>query len=192
MTGQSLGAIVLAAITLAGCGEEALSGDREGGSPSATTKPLRMTQLRGTVVRIGSIHGEPLYGVRVRAFLCSRSAAEADRTFPTSFRIAHHVTAARATTNWPKPFRVMGNDLYWIVPLGETRATCGYVEFDDVIPPENYGGLESPLGCLGQCGKHRCYGIQLTLRAALLNGRRSTAMSASRRAIIQCGRFRLG
>lgn len=140
---------------------------------------------------MGSLRGEPLYGIRLRAYVCSRSAAEADRTYPTSFRIAHYVTAGRAAPHWPEAFRVMSNELDWLVPLGETRAVCGNVEFEDVIPPANYGGLESPLGCLGYCRKDRCYGIQFTLRAVLDNHRR-TAMSASRRAIIQCGRFRRG
>jgi hypothetical protein len=98
---------------------------------------------------MGSLRGEPLYGVRLRAFVCSRSSAEADRTYPTSFRIAHFVTPGRGATKWGKPFRVLDNDLYWIVPLGETRRVCGDVEFEDVIPPNNYGGLESPLGLLG-------------------------------------------
>jgi hypothetical protein len=85
-------------------------------------------------------------------------------------------------------FRVMENELHWLVPLGETRGTCGGVELEDVIPPANYGGLESPLGCLGYCRGYRCYGVQFTLRA-VLDDRRHTPMSASKRAVIQCGRF---
>jgi hypothetical protein len=141
---------------------------------------------------MGSLRGAPLYGVHLRAFVCSRSRAEADRTFPTSFRIAHYVTPARATTGWGKPFRVLDNDLHWLVPLGETRRICGNIEFEDVIPPENYGGLESPLGALGYSRLHRCYGVRLTLRAALEgpNHEKATPVSANRRAIILCGRFR--
>jgi hypothetical protein len=191
MTGRSLAAIVFAAITLAGCGGKGLSSHDEDGSSAANAKLLRVSRLEGTVVRMGSLRGEPLYGVRLRAFVCSRSAAEADRTYPTSFRVAHHVTPGRAATHWPEAFRIMENELHWLVPLGETRGVCGEVEFEDVIPPSNYGGLESPLGCLGYCRRHRCYGIQFTLRAVLDN-RRRTATSASRRAIIQCGRFRRG
>ena len=85
----------------------------------------------------------------------------------------------------------MSNELHWLVPLGEGSGVCDDVEFEDVIPPANYGGLESPLGLMGYSRTHRCYGIQFTLRA-LLDNRRRTAMSASRRAIIQCGRFRPG
>jgi len=151
-----------------------------------------MRTLKASVVRIGSLHGEPSYGVRLRAFICSRSSAEADRTVPTSFRIAHYVTPGRRPTKWSKPFRVVDNDLYWLVSLGETRGACGYVEFEDVLPPENYGGVESPLGALGYSDRYRCYGVELTLRAALgsADQRTSRPISATRRAIVQCGRFR--
>jgi hypothetical protein len=189
VTRRSLGALAVA-IALAGCGGGDQSGQDEGSS-AANAKLLRVSRLHGTVVRMGTLHGEPLYGVRLIAFVCSRSAALADRTYPTSFRIGHYVAAGRATTHWPKAFRVMSNELHWLVPLGETtRGACRRaVEFEDFIPPANYGGLESPLGLMGYSRTHRCYGIELTLRAVLANRRRTT-MSASRRAIIQCGRFR--
>jgi hypothetical protein len=159
---------------------------------AAARPPLEMRTLGAAVVRMGSLRGEPLYGVRLRAFVCSRSSAEADRTVPTSFRIAHYVTSGRAATYWGKPFRAVDNDLYWVVSLGETRGACGYVEFEDVIPPENYGGVESALGALGYSRTHRCYGVRLTLRALLesVDSSRSTPISASKLAIIQCGRFR--
>ena len=157
----------------------------------AAGKPLDMRSLHGSVVRMGSSHGEPLYGVRLRAFVCSRSAAEADRTVPTSFRIAHFVTSGRTASRWDRPFRVIDNDLYWVVSLGETRGACGYLDFEDVIPRENYGGVESALGVLGYSSRYRCYGVRLTLRAVLgsTDRRTSTPISASRRTIIQCGRF---
>ena len=189
-TGRSFGVIAFAAITLSGCGKAEPSVHEAGGSPGDATS-LRISRLHGKVIRMGVLHGEPLYGVRVRAFVCSRSAAEADRTYPTSFRLTHHVTPGRVATHWRMPFRVMENELSWLVSLGETRGACGDVSFEDVIPPSNYGGLESPLGCLGYCRGYRCYGVRLTVRAALAN-RSHTAISASRRAIIQCGRFRPG
>ena len=192
MTGRSLGAIAFAAISLAGCGGEGQTGHDEGGSSAANEPLLRVSRLQGTVVRIGLLHGEPLLGLRLRAFVCSRSAAEADRTYPTSFRIAHHITPGRAATHWHEAFRVMSNELSWLVPLGEGTGVCKDVAFEDVIPPANYGGLESPLGCLGYCRRYRCYGIQFTLRAVLVDRRKHTPMSASRRAIIQCGRFQRG
>ena len=132
-----------------------------------------------------------MYAVPLIVTACSPFAALAYRTYPTSFRIGHYVTAGRATTQWPTAFRVMSNGLHWLVPLGETtRGACRRaVGFEDFIPPTNYGGLESPLGLMGYSRTHRCYGIELTLRAVLANGRRTT-MSASRRVIVQCGRFR--
>lgn len=142
---------------------------------------------------MGSLRREPLYGVRLRALVCARSGAVADRTYPTSFRITHHITPGRAARAWARPFRAMDNDLHWLVPLGETEdGPCREVEFEDVIPPSNYGGLESPLGLMGYTRTHRCYGVRLTLRAVLHGTNQSEAerMAANRRAIIQCGRFR--
>lgn len=187
MTSRSLG-IIAVVVTVAAC----VGASKSGANGSATVqRPLQIRALQGSVVRMGTLHGKPLYGVRLIAFVCSRSAALADRTYPTSFRIAHYVTPGRATTPWPRAFRLMSNELHWLVPLGETTegACRRQVEFEDVIPPANYGGLESPLGVMGYGRTQRCYGIELTLRAVLDN-RRRTAMSASRRVIIQCGRFR--
>lgn len=153
--------------------------------------PLRILELHGSVVRMGSLgsrgQSEPLYGVRLRAYVCSRSHAEANRTYPTSFRIAHYVPSTRTQARWGHPFRIVENDLHWLVPLGETRDVCGGVEFEDVIPPSNYGGLESPLGP----PKH-CYGVQLRIKASLAaaSGATATTVYASRRTIIQCGSFR--
>jgi len=157
-------------------------------------RPLDMRALQASVVRMGSLHGKPLYGIRLRSYVCSRSSAEADRTVPTSFQVAHYVIAGRTASNWGRPFRVVDNDLYWVVSLGETRGACGYVTFEDLIPPENYGGVESPLGALGYSNRYRCYGVQLTLRAELgsADQRTSTPISATRRAVVQCGRFHPG
>jgi hypothetical protein len=184
-----LGALAVV-IALAGCGRGEQSG-HDAGSSAANANLLSVSSLHGMVVRMGTLRGEPLYGVRLIAAVCSRSAALADGIYPTSFRIAHHVTAGRSAAPWPTAFRVMSNELHWLVPLGETtRGACRHgVEFVDVIPPANYGGLESPLGLMGNSRTQRCYGIELTLRAVLDNRSRTT-MSASRRTIIQCGRFR--
>jgi hypothetical protein len=104
------------------------------------SRALEMRTLTASVVRMGSLHGRPLYGLRLRSYVCSRSSAEADRTVPTSFRITHYVVTNRSASRWGRPFRVVDNDLYWVVSLGEARGACGYVSFEDVIPPENYGG----------------------------------------------------
>jgi hypothetical protein len=159
----------------------------------AASKPLEMRKLDASVVRVGTLHGQPLYGLRLRSYLCSRSSAEADRIVPTSFRVAHYITRGRTTSGWGTPFRVAENDLYWVVSLGETQRACGWVTFEDVIPAENYGGLESSLGRLGY-GRYRCYGVRLTVRAVLssVDQRSSTPIAATRRAIVQCGRFHPG
>lgn len=164
-------------------------------APRAASAPKRLDlrTLQGSVVRMGSLRGALLYGVQLRALVCARSNAEADRTTPTSFRIAHYTTSGQTTGEWGEPFRAVENDLYWVVSLGEaTPSACEYVVFQDVIPPENYGGVESALGALGYSRTHRCYGIQLTVRAVLMSvdGKTSKLTSASRRVIIQCGRFR--
>jgi hypothetical protein len=148
--------LVAVGVAVCGCGPLPAT---KASQTAAAPRPLDMRALRGAVVRMGSLNGEPLYGVRLRAFVCSRSSAEADRTVPTSFRIAHYVTSGRTATKWGKPFRTLDNDLYWVVTLGETQRTCGYVDFKDVIPPENYGGVESPLGALGYSSTYRCYGF---------------------------------
>jgi hypothetical protein len=172
----------------------ALCGCAAGSRPDArlASHPLDMRMLQASVVRMGSLHGEPLYGIRLRSYVCSRSSAEANLTVPTSFRIAHYVTAGRTVRKWGKPFRIVDNDLYWLVSLGETGRACGYVAFEDVIPPENYGGVESPLGALGYSDRYRCYGVQLTVRAVLgrADQRTSRRITATRRTIVQCGRFR--
>jgi hypothetical protein len=173
-------AAAAAVATLAACGGE----DRA--SPSVAKAPLTIRTLRAHVVRVGTIRGEALYGLQLRAFVCSRSSAEANDTVPTSFRIAHYVVPRKALTGWKQPFRVLDNDLHWLVTLGETRAArCGDVDFEDVIEPRNHAGLESDLGVLGYSTTLHCYGVQLTLRAVL--GRKPVA--ATKRAIVQCGRF---
>ena len=117
--------IRIAAVGVALCGCGALLVTKAAPQAAAAPKRLEMRTLRGTVVRMGSLHGEPLYGVRLRAFVCSRSSAEADRTVPTSFRIAHYVTSGRTATKWGKPFRALDNNLYWVVSLGERGGPVG-------------------------------------------------------------------
>ncbi len=158
------------------------------------SRPLEVRTLQASVVRMGSLHGKALAGVRLRALVCSRSGAEANRTLPTATRISHYVTTGRTARTWGKPFRVVDNDLYWVVSLGESGRVCRYLTFEDVIPPENYGGVESALGVLGFSDRYHCYGVQLTLRAALESAdqKTSTPISTTRRTIVQCGRFHSG
>jgi len=61
---------------------------------------------------------------------------------------------------------------------------CGYVTFEDAIPADNYGGVESALGVLGYSSLYHCYGVQLTLR------RSSAAPTAARRSELPPARER--
>lgn len=162
---------------------------------AAPSKLLDIRSLHGSVVRVGSLHGSPLYGVELRAVVCARSAGEADRTVPVSFRIAHYVISGRVAHTWGDPFRGADDQLHWLVTLGEnTTGACETVHFEDVIPPGDYGGLESPLGAMGFSRMYRCYGVQLTLHAvvAKVGSKPSTRTSATGRTVLQCGKFRPG
>jgi hypothetical protein len=177
---------------LSGSGTRTPSAVAYGVRRRSAADPLRMPTLQASVVRMGTLHGDPLYGVHLRALVCSRSSANANQTFPTSFRVAHYVLATRATTHWGRPFRILVNDLHWLVPFGEAHGACGYVVLEDVIPRENYAGLESPLGVLGYSTRDHCYGVRLTLRAELESAdqKTSTAISATKDSVVLCGRFR--
>lgn len=186
-----------AAVVLAGCG-----GGQQGApetqattdARNAASEPLRIRELHGSVIQMGSLRPgalgsvvPPLYGVRLRADICARTSAEADRLYPASFRIAHYARASRGNIKWGRSFRTVVNDLYWIVPLGEGHGVCGVVEFEDVIPPTNYAGVESALGFYP--GRRGCYGVQLTINAIIESADRkiTTPVSAHKRAVIRCG-----
>jgi len=183
---------------MSGCGESQGAPDtREAiDASNPASEPLRIRELHGSVVRMGSLRAgalgsvePPLYGVRLRADICARSRAEADRMYPVSFRIAHYARASRGDIKWGRPFRIVVNDLYWIVPFGEGHGVCGVVEFEDVTPPTNYAGVESALGFYP--GRRGCYGVQLRLNAIIESANRtiSTPVSAHERAVIHCGPF---
>jgi hypothetical protein len=107
--------------------------------------------------------------------------------YPTSFRIAHYAGASRGNSDWGQPFRTVVNDLYWLVPFGEGHGVCGVVEFEDVIPPENYLGADSALGFYP--GRRDCYGVRLRLNAIIESANRkiTTPVSARKRTVIRCG-----
>ena len=185
-------AIMSVVVALAACG----GNDHTAAQPSAvaggkaTSPLLQIREIRASVVRMGTLRyfGEavPLYSVRVRVLACMRSRAEANRTYPTRYRIAHYVPRTRRQARWGRPFRVMENELHWLVPFGETGGACRRIDFDDVLPRSTYGGVESPLGLPGDC-----YGVRLTLEVALVASGRSPTRNASaiRRAIVKCGPF---
>ena len=134
----------------------------------------------------GPYAGQPLYGVRLRADVCTQSHAQATQLYPTTFRIAHFEPRTRKQVDWGRPFRTMANDQHWLVPFGETHNVCGEILAEDLVPPDNYGGVESPLG-----NPLHCWGVELRIEAVLVpsSGNSATDASATARTIVQCGAF---
>jgi hypothetical protein len=127
-------------------------------------------------VRLGTwgtgANGYALYGVRLQATVCLRSASEARKTYPTEITITHFAVT-RSPTRW-RPARTVSDRAPWLVPFGETwkGQRCGPVQLEDPIPSDHYGveSLGNPNGC---------YGVALTIK--------TDATRATKRAIIKCG-----
>jgi hypothetical protein len=107
--------------------------------------------------------------------------------YPATIRISHHDPRTRRQADWGRPFRTMANDLHWLVPWGEAHRACDVFVAEDMIPPDNYGGVESPLG-----NPQHCWGVQLQIDAVVdpVSGTSSTLTSGTARTIVQCGTFR--
>ncbi len=162
---MSLHRTILAAVlcaVLAGCGGT--------GTQQAKPAPLRIEKLSGSVAKLGSFGGYPLFGVRLRATVCTGSNKE---IYP-DFTIAHYLLAGSPARKWLLVRRVFDRPPY-LVPLQETwqGKRCGPAQVDDPIPPDHTGGVEQ----LGN--PWSCYGVALTIWA----GKRH----ATKRAAIQCG-----
>jgi hypothetical protein len=158
-----LGIVGLCALVPAGCGST--------GQPSSdTTRTLRIEKLTGSVAKLGSWQGFPLYGVHLRATVCTNSNAA---IYP-DFTIAHYLLVGSPTRRWRLVRKVFDRPPS-LVPLQETwrGRRCGPAQVDDAIPPEHTGGVEQ----LGN--PWSCYGVSLTIWA----GKRH----ATRRIAIQCG-----
>jgi hypothetical protein len=155
--------LVALCVVAAGCGG---SGER-----SAAPAPLRIERLSGSVAKLGSFNGYPLYGVRLRATVCTGSN---DAEIYPDFTIAHYLLAGSPTRKWTLVRKVFDRPPY-LVPLQETwqGRRCGPAQVDDPIPPDHTGGVEQ----LGN--PWSCYGVALTIWA----GKRH----ATKRAAIQCG-----
>jgi hypothetical protein len=139
--------------------------------PRADVPPsLRIARLTGSVARVGTSQGSALYGVRLRARVCTGSSAE---IYP-DFTIAHYLIAGSPKEKWILVRKVFDRPPY-LVPLQESwqGRRCGPAQVDDAIPPDHTGGVEQ----LGNSWS--CYGVALTIWA----GKRH----ATRRAAIQCG-----
>jgi hypothetical protein len=136
------------------------------GPPSQSRFTIR--SLNGSLVRISSSR-YVAYGVRIRAIVCFRTAAEAN-SYPSAITIGHYLVQKSQWWN----ARTVIDHAPWLVPFGEGwHGRCGPVLLEDPIPWDHYGveSLGNPLGC---------YGISLMIQV----GRDR----ASRRAIVTCGR----
>lgn len=133
---------------------------------------LRITALTGSIVRLGSIGSEPLYGVRLQARVCFSSPAIALSTTPHETRITHFAVSKSRARWWAA--RTTIDRAPWEVGFGENwkGKACGPAIFEDAIPPSHYGveSLGNPNGC---------YGVSLTIKAR--------SAQASRRIVVTCG-----
>ncbi len=138
--------------------------------------PLHIHQLYGSVSEVGSYSSGgatyPLFGVRLKATVCLRSATEAQDTYPTEIGITHYAVSV-SPTRW-RPVRVVIDRAPWLVPFGETwdGKACGPVVVDDPIPPGHLGAesLGNPNGC---------YGAALTIKVGSLR--------TTKRVLVRCG-----
>lgn len=164
MSRFGLAFLMVVSAATAGCGS---------GEPAPTGAPqppaLRITRLSGSVATLGTLHGAPLLGVRLRAAVCARSPLAA---YPSAIGVTHYAVYKRRHEWWPA--RSVVDHAPALVPLGENwhGKPCGPVQVEDPIPPDHYG-VES----LGN--PNTCYGVRLTIRVGKLR--------ASRRAILRCG-----
>jgi hypothetical protein len=133
---------------------------------------LRIVKLRGSVVKLGTMDGYRLLGVRLRATVCVEGR---EAVYPDAIGVTHY-EVTRSRKSW-FPRRSVVDHAPWLVPLEETwhGKSCGPVVVEDPITPDHYG-VES----LGN--PNTCYGVRFTLKA---DGRRAT-----RRAIVRCGGLR--
>jgi hypothetical protein len=101
--------------------------------------PLHVHSLVGAVTRLGTWNSDgaryPLLGVRLRATVCLRSAAQANNTYPSQIGISHYVVSG-SPRRW-KLVRATIDRAPWLVPFGETwsDSPCGPVVLEDSIPP---------------------------------------------------------
>lgn len=155
--------VSLCALASTGCGGTT--------RPSADSPgTLRIEKLTGSVARFGSSQGYPLYGVRLRATVCTGSDAE---IYP-DFTIAHYLLVGSPTRKWTLVRKVFARPPY-LVPLQERwqGRRCGPARVDDPIPPDQTGGVEQ----LGN--PWSCYGVALTIWAGKTH--------ATKRVAVQCG-----
>lgn len=155
---------------------------------------FRIAKLRGAVVEMGELaawdYHDKAYGVRLRATVCFEPDASVE-SYPLEFQITHFAFSESQPESWGLPFRTVADDAHWIVPFGESIRKCGEVVVEDVLPDNDYKGLESELGILSappEYAKGHCYGVALRIKALFL-AKRPVVRHAVGRAIVQCGSF---
>jgi len=156
---------------------------------------FRISKLRAAVVEMGELaswdYHDKAYGVRLRATVCFEPDAMAVESYPLEFQITHFAFSELQPESWGLPFRTVADDAHWIVPFGESIRKCGEVVVEDVLPDNDYKGLESELGILSappEYAKGHCYGVALRIKALFL-AKRPVVRHADGRAIVQCGTF---
>jgi len=156
---------------------------------------FRIAKLRAAVVEMGELaswdYHDKAYGVRLRATVCFEPDAMAVESYPLEFQIAHYALSESQPASWGRPFRTVADDAHWIVPFGETIDECGEVVLEDILPDNDYKGLESELGIMSAPPEYatgHCYGVALRIKA-LFETKRPVVRYANGRAIVRCGSF---
>lgn len=165
---------------------------------SADDVSFHVAKLRGAVVEMGELaswdYHDEAYGVRLRATLCFEPNARTVESYPVQFQIAHYVLSDPPARSWGEPFRTVADSANWIVPFGETIETCGEVVLEDILPDDDYKGLESDLGLMTVPAaaraefklRRQCYGVELRVEARF-ESKPAFVKYANGRAVIRCG-----
>lgn len=158
---------------------------------------FRVAKLRAAVVEMGELaswdYHDTAYGVRLRATVCFEPDAIALESYPLEFQISHYALSESEPESWGRPFRTVADDAHWIVPFGETIGEdgCRDVVVEDLLPDEDYKGLESELGIMSappRYARGSCYGVALRIKVSFL-ANRPVVKDANARAIVRCGSF---
>jgi hypothetical protein len=166
---------------------------------SADNLSFRVAKLRGRVVEMGELASwdfhDKAYGVRLRATLCFQPNARTVESYPLEFQIAHYALPDSLSKSWGEPFRTVADSANWIVPFEETIDKCGDVVLEDILPDEDYKGVESDLGLMTvpaavrvENNLRQCYGVELRVKARF-ESKPPVVRHASGRVIVQCGSF---
>ena len=185
--------IVLAALTVA----LVATGFALSNGTSVPPGSIRIAKLRAAVVEMGELasydYYDKAYGVRVRATVCFEPDARAVESYPLEYQITHFAFSQSQPESWGPPFRTVADDVNWLVPFGEAgfEDGCSEVVVEDVLPDNDYKGLESELGILSappEYANGQCYGVALRIKVLFLTNRR-VVRHADGRTIVRCGSF---